>query len=81
MQSPPTDADPVATTTDPDLDYESKDTYTLLITAADDKNASKKTTATVMVKLIDQNEAPYFDKESREKVERLMAVLMVKVTR
>ena len=76
----PTDPSPVglgsepedlgaAATTDPDLDYESKDTYTLLITAADREDSSKKTTATVAVKLTDQNEAPYFDKETRLKVE------------
>ena len=65
--------DDPAATTDPNLDYESKDTYTLVITAADRKNAGKKATATVMVSLINQNEGPYFDKESRQKVETVEA--------
>ena len=63
------DGDTASPITDPNLDYEDKDTYTIVVTAADRKNPGKKTTATVMVKLINQNEAPYFDKESRQKVE------------
>ena len=57
----------MATTTDPTLDYEGKDTYTLVITAEDADNPGKKATATVVVSLADVNEAPYFDKETREK--------------
>ena len=57
-----------ATTTDPVLDYEAKDTYTLVITAEDADNSSKKASVTVTVSLVDRNEAPYFDKESRDKV-------------
>ena len=57
-----------ATMTDPILNYEAKDTYTLVITAEDKENRSKKATVTVTVKLVDLNEAPYFDKESRDKV-------------
>ena len=75
LNAPVSETDPVATTTDPDLDYETKDTYTLLITAADRDDSSKKTTATVAVKLTDQNEAPYFDKETRQKVETTMYAL------
>ena len=63
------DGETASPITDPNLDYEDKDTYTIVVTAADRKNPGKKTTATVMVKLINQNEAPYFDKESRQKVE------------
>ena len=59
---------PQASMTDPVLDYEAKDTYTLVITAEDKENRSKKATVTVTVSLVDMNEAPYFDKESRDKV-------------
>jgi hypothetical protein len=54
---------------DPALDYESKDSYTLLIIATDSQDPGKKATATVVVNLVNHNEAPYFDKESRDKVE------------
>ena len=57
-----------ATRTDPVLDYEAKDAYTLVITVEDKENRSKKATVTVTVNLVDMNEAPYFDKESRDKV-------------
>ena len=62
---------PAATTTDPSLDYESKDTYTLVISAEDAENPGKKSSATVMVSLIDMNETPYFDKETQDKVDSL----------
>ena len=55
--------------TDPVLDYETKDSYTVLITATDAQDPGRRTTATVVVKLENQNEAPYFDKESRDKVQ------------
>ena len=55
-----------ATTTDPTLDYEGKNTFALVITAADAGSPGKKTTATVEVSLSDVNEGPYFDKASRE---------------
>ena len=57
-----------ATATDPVLDFEGKNTFTIVITAADANDSGKKATAEVAVSLVDLNEAPYFDKESREKV-------------
>ena len=64
-----TGIDAVGTTTDPMLDYEGKNSFTLLITATDEDDPGRKASATVTVNLTNQNEAPYFDKDSREKVQ------------
>ena len=51
---------------DPTLDYEGVRTFELVVTAEDKSTTpSRKATATVNVALIDLNEAPYFDKDSR----------------
>ena len=60
--------DDAATTADPTLDYEGKNSFTLLVTGQDRGDSSKKTTAMVTVNLTNLNEAPYFDKETRERV-------------
>ena len=65
----PTTATPVAEVTDPTLDFEGKQSFTLVITATDSGDPGRKASATVTVNLTDLNEAPYFDKVSREKVE------------
>ena len=54
---------------DPVLDYEGMNTFTLIVTATDMDNSSRKATATVTVSLENLNERPYFDRTSREFVE------------
>ena len=53
------------TNLDPTLDYESGDTFTLIVTATDNENPSRKAITTVNISLTDLNERPYFDKVSR----------------
>ena len=53
---------------DPVLDYEGTNTFTIIVTAIDDNKKSRKTTATVNIALMNLNEGPYFDKESRQDV-------------
>ena len=55
---------------DPSLDYETKKTYTLTVTATDASKTSRgKGTTTVNVTLDDLNESPYFDKVSRDRAD------------
>ena len=63
----------VGTTTDPVLDFEGKNSFTLLITATDPANSARTATTEVTVNLVNQNEAPYFDKDSRDKVQNVAA--------
>ena len=53
---------------DPTLDYESGDTFTLIVTATDEADGSRKAIATVNISLMNLNERPYFDKASRDAV-------------
>ena len=53
---------------DPTLDYEGKNTFTLIVTAEDSDDGSRKVSATVNVNLVGLNERPYFDKASRDAV-------------
>ena len=55
------------------LDYEGKNSFTLLITATDLTNSARTATTEVTVNLVNQNEAPYFDKDSRDKVQNVAA--------
>ena len=52
---------------DPVLDYEGNNTFSLIVTATDNQNGSRKTTARVDITLENLNESPYFDKESRDR--------------
>ena len=52
---------------DPVLDYEGDNTFSLIVTATDNENSSRKATAQVDITLDDLNESPYFDKESRDR--------------
>ena len=54
---------------DPTLDYEGKNTFTLIVTAEDDNNSSRTAATTVTVSLENLNEVPYFDKATRNAVE------------
>ena len=54
-----------------------KNSYTLLITAADADDPGRKATATVTVNVADLNEAPYFDKESRDEVQNVARLIRV----
>ena len=51
---------------DPILDYENVNTFTLIVTAEDASDSSRKAMATVTVSLVNLNERPYFDRVSRE---------------
>ena len=53
---------------DPVLDYEGDNSFTLIVTAEDAIDSSRKAMATVTVSLEDLNERPYFDRASREAV-------------
>ena len=53
-------------TDDPVLDYESANTFTLVVTATDIADSSRQTMTTVDVILENLNERPYFDRASRE---------------
>ena len=55
--------------TDPTLDYEGNNTFTLIVTAEDNADSSRTVTAEVNISLINLNEHPYFDKASRDAVE------------
>ena len=55
--------------TDPTLDYEGDNTFTLIVSATDDKNGARKAIAEVNITLVNLNERPYFDKVSRVTVE------------
>ena len=48
---------------DPDLDHEARSTYRLIVSA---ENEGGKSTANVTISLMDRNEHPYFDKQTRE---------------
>ena len=48
---------------DPDLDFETRTTYRLIVSA---ENDGGKSTANVTISLTDRNEHPYFDKQTRE---------------
>ena len=54
--------------TDPTLDYEGNNSFTLIVTAEDTANSSRTVTAEVNISLINLNESPYFDKASRDAV-------------
>ena len=54
--------------TDPVLDHEDEDTFTLVVTAVDTGDRSRSAVATVTVSLDDLNERPYFDRGSRSAV-------------
>ena len=53
---------------DPVLDYEGVNTFSLIVTAEDAGDSSRKAMTTVTVTLEDLNERPYFDRASREVV-------------
>ena len=53
---------------DPDLDFEGTNAFSLIVTATDTSDDTRKATARVTVRLSDLNERPYFDQESREAV-------------
>ena len=55
--------------TDPTLDYEGNNTFTLIVSATDTDNDVRKAIATVNISLTDLNERPYFDKVSRDAVD------------
>ena len=48
---------------DPVLDYETRSTYRLVVSA---ENEGGRSTANVVLSLMDRNEHPYFDKASRD---------------
>ena len=52
---------------DPTLDYEGDNTFSLIVTATDKESGSRKATTVVNISLANLNEAPYFDRESRDK--------------
>ena len=52
---------------DPVLDYEGDNTFSLIVTATDNRNSSRKAMTQVNITLENLNERPYFDKESRER--------------
>ena len=54
--------------TDPTLDYEGNNTFTLIVSATDTDNGTRKAIATVNISLTNLNERPYFDKVSRDAV-------------
>ena len=54
--------------TDPTLDYEGDNTFTLIVTTEDIANSSRTVTAEVNISLINVNEHPYFDKASHDAV-------------
>ena len=62
----PPEAAPVATTTDPDLDYERDNSYTLAVRAT---GGAGDSATRVNVTLRDLNETPYFTKKAREQAE------------
>ena len=53
---------------DPELDFEGTNAFSLIVTATDTSDDTRKATARVTVRLSDLNERPYFDQESREAV-------------
>ena len=63
VQEPPTEPTTTDLMVDPDLDYETRTTYRLVISAENDGGRS---TANMTISLMDRNEHPYFDKASRE---------------
>ena len=63
VQEPPTGPTTTDLMVDPDLDYETRTTYRLVISAENDGGRS---TANMTISLMDRNEHPYFDKASRE---------------
>ena len=74
----PTDASPLPSFDPPalddvDLDYEVQNIYTVVVTARVVDNQSRKDTATVTVRITNLNEAPWFDKASRDRVETVDA--------
>ena len=66
----PSNATPVATTTDPDLDYERESSHTLTVRAAGDSGVS---VTTVNVRLKDLNEAPHFDRRTLQQAQSPIA--------
>ena len=50
------------------LNYEGVNTFTLIVTATDDNNPSRKAMVEVIISLINLNERPYFDQASRDAV-------------
>ncbi len=52
---------------DPTLDYEGDNTFSLIVTATDKADNSRKATTVVNIALANLNEVPYFDRESRDK--------------
>ena len=54
--------------TDPTLDYEGNNTFTLIVTAEDTGDSSRTVTTQVNISLTNLNEKPYFDKASRDAV-------------
>ena len=53
---------------DPVLDYEGANTFTLIVTAEDASDSSRRVMTTVTVSLENLNERPYFDRASRDAV-------------
>ena len=53
---------------DPVLDYEGANTFTLIVTAEDASDSSRRAMTTVTVRLENLNERPYFDRASRDAV-------------
>ena len=54
--------------TDPDLDFEKKDTYSITVRAKDEASPNQTSSFSVTIRLKDLNESPYFDEGSRDKV-------------
>ena len=54
---------------DPILDYEGANTFTLVVTAKDGNDSSRTAMTTVTVSLENLNESPYFDRETRDRVD------------
>ena len=65
-QFPATD-DAATADIDPDLDFESGTTYSVIVTAKQVGNSSRTAMATVNITTMDVNEVPYFDKASRDR--------------
>ena len=67
----PAEVSPTAATepgmVDPTLDYEGDNAFSLIVTATDEADSRRKVTAEVNITLANLNEAPYFDRESRDK--------------
>ena len=67
IDNSPTGTDDDPDDTDPNLNYEGSNTFSLIVTATDTTNPARKAMATVNITLADVNERPFFDKETRDR--------------